>query len=269
MKPPPLSQNEADAPPNYNAPMEEFTGQTDRKEAEAFSPREVELREREVKAKEREVSVKEAEQKIAARWNPVLWGLVGALLGGAYGVVGSVYVALKQSQSNQQVAQERAEADYKLQRQKIQGDFILEAIRTGSPEKARKNLIFLIDTGLVEDPGKKIQTFLEKREAPALPPLGAPTPYQPPFGSPVEYEVQVVDKDGKPMPEANISCNSTGTPHETTGPNGEYICMIPNGSRTVKVTAQAGEYWFSEPVPVTRHVIKLSRRRGPATDLSK
>ena len=104
--------------------------------------RELDIYEREVAAREREVAAKEGELK-KSRWsNPV----VIALLAGALGLAGNAIVAYLNNQNTRQV-----------ERMRSQSDLILEAIRTGSPEKACTNLVTFIGLGLVDDAGKTIR----------------------------------------------------------------------------------------------------------------
>jgi hypothetical protein len=78
-----------------------------------------------------------------ARW----WnaGLFVAIL--ALG--GNVYVTVLQTSSAKRQAH-----------QKAQSDLVIEAIKTGDPKRAAKNLLFLVDLGLLDDPGGKMKTAL-------------------------------------------------------------------------------------------------------------
>ena len=86
--------------------------------------RELDIYEREVAAREREVTAKEAETK-KSRWSSPL---VIALLAGAIGLIGNSIVTYLNNRNTQQVGRIRS-----------QSNLILEAIRTGSPEKACTN----------------------------------------------------------------------------------------------------------------------------------
>jgi len=61
-----------------------------------------------------------------------------------------------------------------LEREKVQGQLILKAIETGDTEKARVNLRFFVETGLLSDPDGKLKAALDRIEknpasAPVLP----------------------------------------------------------------------------------------------------
>jgi hypothetical protein len=111
--------------------------------------RELDNYEREVAAREREVTAKEAETK-KSRWSSPL---VIALLAGAIGLIGNLIVTLFNNRNTQQVNQNMQQ----VERIRSQSNLILEAIRTGSPEKACTNLLFFIDLGLVNDSGQTIR----------------------------------------------------------------------------------------------------------------
>jgi hypothetical protein len=104
--------------------------------------RELDIYEREVAAREREVTAKEAETR-KSRWSSPL---VIALLAGAIGLIGNWIVTYLNNRNTQQVERIRS-----------QSNLILEAIRTGSPEKACTNLLFFIDLGLVNDGAQTIR----------------------------------------------------------------------------------------------------------------
>src|SRR5580704_7852956 len=98
--------------------------------------RELDIYEREVAAREREVTTKEAELA-KSRWsNPI----VLALLAGTIGLIANMLVAYANNRTTQRVEHARS-----------QSDLTLEAIRTGSPEKACKNLVTFISLGLLDD----------------------------------------------------------------------------------------------------------------------
>jgi hypothetical protein len=54
--------------------------------------------------------------------------------------------------------------------QRAQSDLVVEAIKTGDPKLAAKNLRFLLDLGLLDDPDGKLKAALSNPEtAPYLP----------------------------------------------------------------------------------------------------
>lgn len=109
----------------------------------AVERRELDLKEREVEAKESEVAAKEKELE-RSRWlNPT----VIAILAGAIGLISSVVVARLNNKATQD-----------LERLRSQSTIILEAIRTGTgnTDAACKNLVFLSNLGLIDDPQQTI-----------------------------------------------------------------------------------------------------------------
>lgn len=65
-----------------------------------------------------------------------------------------------------------------LAEQRADAERILEAIKTGEPEKAARNLQFLVETGLISDPrrAEKMQTYLASREPAKVAALPAQAP---------------------------------------------------------------------------------------------
>jgi DUF4097 and DUF4098 domain-containing protein YvlB len=104
--------------------------------------RELDLREREVRVKEREVATKEEESR-RSRWvSPTTIGLYAAALG----LIGSVVVARVNNANSQNV-----------ERLRSQSNLVLEAIKTGSPDSACRNLLFFVELGLLDDPRATIR----------------------------------------------------------------------------------------------------------------
>jgi len=109
----------------------------------AATQRELDLKEREVVAKEREIAAKEKELE-KSRWlNPT----VIAILVAGIGLISSVVVARLNNKATQD-----------LQRVQAQSTIILEAVRTGTgnTEASCKNLVFLSDLQLIDDPKQTI-----------------------------------------------------------------------------------------------------------------
>jgi hypothetical protein len=109
----------------------------------------------------REVAVKENEQA-SSKWRSPL---VVAILAATAAAVGNSVVTVLNG--GQQV---------RLENSKAESTRILEMIKTGDPEAAARNLDFLLNSGLVSDPDKRIASFLQKRPSgtgPALPALNS------------------------------------------------------------------------------------------------
>jgi hypothetical protein len=124
--------------------------------------RELDLREREVAAKEREVAAKEKGLE-RSRWlNPT----VIAIFVAGIGLISSVVVARLNNQATQD-----------LERSRSQSTIILEAIRTGTgnTDASCKNLVFLSNLGLIDDPRQTIHTQCASVPA-GIPSLPAASP---------------------------------------------------------------------------------------------
>lgn len=125
----------------------------------AFREREVAVKEREQAVLETELALKQAEHA-TSRWkNP----LVVAILAAAVAAIGNAFVAYTNGTSQ-----------IKLEAQKAEQTRILEMIKTGDPDKAAGNLHFLLEAGLILDPGtredlKKYLKNLKPGSGPALP----------------------------------------------------------------------------------------------------
>lgn len=109
----------------------------------------------------REIAVKEREQSTSKWRSPIAVAIIAA----AVAATGNAAVAL--INGNQQVAVEQSKAESAR---------ILEMLKTGDPDKAAKNLEFLLQAGLISDPDRAalIKIFLANRPlgtGPALPSL--------------------------------------------------------------------------------------------------
>lgn len=115
-----------------------------------------------------------------SQWrNPLFIGLLVAIVG----LAGNIGVTIHNGyleRAKLDAARERTSAEFaqqlKLQEEKRQGDLVLEAIKTGHPDRAAENLSFLLDTGLIQDSSKQLTAFLARRRpgtGPFLPQPGA------------------------------------------------------------------------------------------------
>jgi hypothetical protein len=93
-------------------------------------------RNRELALKEREISAKESELR-KSRWlNPTVIGLFAA----AIGLIGNLVVAFLNNENSR-----------KVERSRGQSSLIIQAVSTGNPQAACKNLISFIRLGLLDD----------------------------------------------------------------------------------------------------------------------
>lgn len=128
------------------------------------------FRERELALHNRALELKEADQRESKWRNP----LIVAVMAAAVAIAGNAIITYIQNRETDKLAQEKIGADFKLAQAKAQSDLILEAIKTGDPEKARANLRFFIQAGLIEDPRGKIQQWISSKDLPS-PSLPSPS----------------------------------------------------------------------------------------------
>jgi Carboxypeptidase regulatory-like domain len=206
----------------------------------AARTRELDLREREVVAREREVTAKENELRKSAWSNPLFLGLIAALLA----LVGTLGGTLLNAWNARE-----------LEHQHLQSDLVLEAMRTGSPEKACTNLIAFINLQLLDDKNETIRKNCESSPAtaPYLPASGIssnslpgltggslltnPLPGLPAainsFTNPnSEFNFQglvVEASTGAPIPGADVSIDQVGNVlgKTKTGPFGQFGLSLP------------------------------------------
>jgi len=206
----------------------------------AAKTRELDLREREIAAKEREVAAKEKELD-QSRWlNPTVIGLFAAALG----LIGSVVVARVNNQNTQEVERVRS-----------QSTLVLEAIKTGSPDAACKNLLFFVGLGLLSDADQTIhrQCASAPKGAPSLPSIVPRT-----VSSGVR--VAVLDgKSGKPLAGAKVTMVAPTEHQEVdeTDIDGVAIFQLygtPLGA-PIKLTAERAGYHPSQMDTVARSAI--------------
>jgi hypothetical protein len=76
--------------------------------------------------------------------------LLDAILLALVAVIGTFIGALLQGRVNSSVEE-----------QKLRSSLIIEAIKTGDPDSAKRNLLFFIESGLLEDPEGKISGILD------------------------------------------------------------------------------------------------------------
>ncbi|QRM55331.1 M15 family metallopeptidase [Sinorhizobium sp. BG8] len=127
---------------------------------------------REHKLKERELSLKELDadrtRRVAGWTNPIVLAIATAALA-ATGNALVTYVSARQQRA--------------LEESKAEAARILEMIKTDDTEKAKANLAFLVEAGLISstDVREKISNFIATRGADELPSLPAATSFQRPL----------------------------------------------------------------------------------------
>jgi hypothetical protein len=126
--------------------------------------------------------------------------LTVAIITGIIGLLGAGVANILQSRSNLQLEREKFHSSAQLEREKFESELILKAIETGNPESATKNLLFLVDTGLIEDRTGKISALRKNPEnAPVLPISNEfmlpATSYRPPKTERIITEIIVRESD--------------------------------------------------------------------------
>jgi hypothetical protein len=143
-----------------------------------------------IKLKELELRRLEAEKAVLlnrAPWWRKADPLVLAIVAAIFTMIGNMLVAIynnnatirqeeqKNSNSLSQI-ERKASDDLGIEQQKARYTLILQAIATNDKDVAKNNIEFFINSGLLEDPNKKIQQALAKY-GPVLPgPAGAVSP---------------------------------------------------------------------------------------------
>jgi hypothetical protein len=136
---------------------------------------EIDLLRQEIKIKEKELELKEKELRDLEKrksWkiDPVIVGIVAALIG----FLGNVVATFLQGRSSLALERARSEVSRLLETDKFRSSLILEAIKTGDPEKAARNIEFFLAAGFIEDQsGQMAQYLSQKNKIPVLPPTSS------------------------------------------------------------------------------------------------
>lgn len=131
------------------------------------------LREREQVNRNEDVELKRNEQA-SSKWRSPL---VVAILAAAIAGVGNAGVAALNGWLQRNLDSGKQSAERTLEENKAESTRILEMIKTGNTETAANNLAFLLDTGLIAEPGRadKLRKYLANRPVGTGPVLSAPT----------------------------------------------------------------------------------------------
>jgi hypothetical protein len=139
----------------------------------AARDRDFALREREQANRDADLDLKRKEQA-ASKWRSPL---VVAILAAAIAGVGNAGVTALNGSLQRDLDSRKRDAERALEENKAESTRILEMIKTGDSEAAAKNIAFLLETGLVGEPGRaaKLLEFLANRRPGTGPSLPAPT----------------------------------------------------------------------------------------------
>jgi lysozyme family protein len=175
----------------------------------------------------------EAEAKLKAASAP-WWGkadaLVLAVAAGAFGLAANVWVAWYNA--GNQIKQERLKAAsaLELEREKAKSALIVQAVSTDDAEKAQRNVLFFLESGLLPDSDNKIREAA-KKYVPVLPSSGsAIAPPRTPPTSPDEY--------------VNYFWSARLRPEYLQAIDASNALIIKAKSRLEKVSRKVGVPWY-------------------------
>jgi hypothetical protein len=159
-----------------------------------------ELRFAEIALREREIEAKEAELE-RSRWaNPTTIGLFVAALG----LIGNLVVTLVNNHSAQTLAHSQA-----------QSTLIVQAVSTGNPDSACKNLLSFIGLGLLDDPHGTLGQCAKKPSS--IPVLPNTTSYVPQYDSTMGFNVHIKRADDQDKVHFDVSFTVPPTSSDITG----------------------------------------------------
>jgi putative chitinase len=99
------------------------------------------------------------------------------IITGIIGLIGAAVANVLQNRSNLKLEREKFRFNAQLEREKFTSALILKAIETGNTEAAAKNLLFLLDTKLIDDSSGGIAKLRQNpQDAPVLPNPNVPVP---------------------------------------------------------------------------------------------
>jgi lysozyme family protein len=138
--------------------------------------------ERSLKRQEFAARLEEARVKLkgaSASWWRAADPLVLAVVAGVLTLAGNLFVAWynakearaqEEGRASASLQQQKSKAadDLALEREKAKANLILQAVSTNDADTARRNMLFFLDGGLIEDTNARIRTALDKY-APVLP----------------------------------------------------------------------------------------------------
>jgi hypothetical protein len=130
-----------------------------------FREQKVEIREEGVAIRERLVELREKSAQRSKWRDPLFLAIVAAFVG----LLGNVAVTLVQGSQNLIAQKKKSDLDRGADQDKARSDLILRAIKTDDTETSKKNLDFLIQTGILSDAEGKIEKYIQEKGAPFLP----------------------------------------------------------------------------------------------------
>jgi hypothetical protein len=138
--------------------------------------KEFELRKRELDLEEQRVEIERSKAEHVTGGPAPTWSspLVVAIFAGVLTLLGNAVVSIVQSQNAVRLETAKAELNRELELVKTEQTRILEMIKTGGDaEQARKNLNFLLETGLIADEvtANRLKDYFDRTEPADFPTL--------------------------------------------------------------------------------------------------
>lgn len=141
-----------------------------------MNEKEIELKERELDLEKERVEIERYKAEHTATPPGLTWSspLVVAIFAGVLTLIGNAVISIVQSYNALRLETTKAELSRELELVKTEQTRILEMIKTGgNAEQAKKNLNFLLETGLIADKGiaEKLKAYFERTEPKDFPTL--------------------------------------------------------------------------------------------------
>ena len=146
-----------------------------------------------IAVKRRELELQQKHMEQSAWRSPLFLAVVAAI----FGLLSNALVALINGSSERTLEKGKSETAQTLAKQKAEADRILEALKTGDPDKAAANLDLLVRTNLVKEQAQSIRSYLDQRKPGEGASLPAPTVsgINPRFGGIVGFDDRIQIND--------------------------------------------------------------------------
>ncbi|MEM9218277.1 MAG: SH3 domain-containing protein [Cyanobacteria bacterium P01_F01_bin.150] len=197
-----------------------------------LSSREIAIKEREVAIKEYESKAKlELEKKGVLLSSPLLIAIVSTVFGTAIG-------AALQGNSNLSLEKQKFESNFQLERQKFEFSLIQRALEEEDREEAVKQLLFLVDSGVIEGlEAGKIRSIAETPEQ--LPTITVPR------------STGKSDRTGSIATVVGIASTEKNV-RSGQGTDKEVLFTVPNGQQVLILRAErdsSSYLWYKIALP--------------------
>src|SRR5262249_9191802 len=140
---------------SQEAPVEKSHRSASDKTQKPATLEDLKIRQAELTITQTELAIKQAEEA-RSRWNRVLNYLSNPLVLAVVGGFIAFLLKLEEDRS-------RFRHDHEIERTRLNGNLVVEAVKTGNLDQASKNLQFLLDAGLLVDPPQKLVALLQDK----------------------------------------------------------------------------------------------------------